>query len=312
MKSKKYIIAGLSALSFAAPAFAADTVIEITGASAFRAAALNAIKAKDEDSGAAFAFGHDKAATTPTASSVSIFKGTFNGITGTTIVRCSFNGSVEGIRALLHPGATYNALYIPETSLTVTATVGGAEQVGLAGTEQADAEIAFSDVSVASTPEAALASSLEPATPNVGVVVFTMATNEGWDTPITNVTTNQFKALFSNGTQPLRLFTGVATDTGNNKLVFATGRNDGSGTRTTYLAETGYGFTKTVKQYVVNTSASGNMTQIQLVPQGGGSVPANASTVWGQDVDGNGGYSSGSTLVTDLALTGNNVQVLDE
>ena len=40
---------------------------------------------------------------------------------------------------------------------------------------------------------------------------------------------------------------------------------------------------------------------------GGGNITqlvANASTVWGQNVDGNGGYSSGSTLRVDMGKTG--------
>jgi hypothetical protein len=145
-----------------------------------------------------------------------------------------------------------------------------------------------------------------------------MMTNDG--SPITNVTAQQFRALAAAGLQPLSMFTGNASDATN---VFLTGRNDGSGTRTTYLAETGAGITTLIKQYLVVDSTSTAIKAIQEVPAGGVNNPfhadmtayvngggnitqlaANASTVWGQNVDGNGGYSSGSTLRTDMGKTG--------
>jgi hypothetical protein len=144
--------------------------------------------------------------------------------------------------------------------------------------------------------------------------------------------------LAAAGYQPLSLFTGNASDETN---VFLTGRNDGSGTRTTYLAETGVGITTLIKQYVTVDSTSTALKAIQEVPAGGvndsdgitagiqlptGSAikayddgPSdsitqsanNASTVWGQNVAGNGGYSSGSTLRGDMGKTGASVRVFD-
>jgi hypothetical protein len=164
-----------------------------------------------------------------------------------------------------------------------------------------------------------------------------MLTNEG--STITNVTSQQWRALLAGGYQPLSMFTGNAAHVTN---VFATGRNDGSGTRTTYMAESGYGITSLVKQYLVVDSDAGAIQAMQLVPQGGTNdtdpgtlgiqLPAgsdikayvdggqtvaqssgNASTVWGQNVAGNGGYNSGSTLRSDMGLTGaSGVTVFDE
>jgi hypothetical protein len=122
--------------------------------------------------------------------------------------------------------------------------------------------------------------------------------------------------------------------------VFLTGRNDGSGTRTTYMAETGVGITTAIKQYVTVDSSSTALEAIQEVPATGtndtdlitagiqlpvGSdikayddsaesitqLAANASTIWGKDFNGNGGYSSGSTLRTDMGKTGTSVRVFD-
>lgn len=318
MKPTK-LIAGLSILALSGVAHA-DVTVNITGATAFRAAALKAIKSRYADSGQPFKFAHDQAAgnldaVAPNATRA-IFIGTFPGVSGTTTIRCCFTGSVEGIRAVAGiSDPTPPTYYQPSLldSVTAVAVTGGelASQ-GTTGAATAVSDIAFSDVSKSVTPYASVP--LQPATPAAGVVVFTMLTNEG--SPITNVTSQQFRALLGSGFQPLSLFTGVATDTTN---VFVTGRNDGSGTRTAYLAETGFGVSKVVKQYVTNVSTSTALTTIQLVPAGGVNVPAlpgqnvgNASNVWGQDVAGNGGYVSGTTLRNDMGKTGLAVTVLDE
>jgi hypothetical protein len=331
-------ITGLLALSLTTPAFA-DVTVDITGATAFRAAALDTIKARYVASGAAFQFAHDQASGAFNGATRAIFKGTFPGVTGVTTIRTSFNGSVEGIKALVDSPASDPTYYTDITGNLVTAAaVGGGEThtstVGFAKTTAgSQSEIAFSDVSKNSTPYAS--SSLQPSSATCGVVVFTMLTNEG--SSITNVTAQQFRALAAAGFQPLSLFTGNASDATN---VFLTGRNDGSGTRTTYMAETGVGITTEIKQYITVDSSSTALEAIQLVPAGGvndsdaitsgiqlptGSdikayvdggqtvtqLVANASTVWGQNTDGNGGYSSGSTLRTDMGKTGASVRVFD-
>ena len=323
-------IAGLSAFTFAATAYA-DVQVDVTGATAFRAATLASIKAQYAASGAAFKFAHDQATaggTTFNGSTRAIFIGTFPGVTGTTTIRCCFTGSVEGIRALVPVVDPLPPTYYQPSLLSgITAIVGGAELANQGTTSAATdpSEIAFSDVTKASTPYASY--SLQPALPAAGVVVFAMLTNEG--SSISNVTSQQFRALMTNGLQPLRLFTGNAADT---SFVFATGRNDGSGTRTTYLAETGFGVSNVVNQYVTVASTGTAIQAIQLVPQDGtndtdpgtagvqlpaGSDIANynvaphlitqlassASTVWSQNIDGNGGYNSGSTLRTDMGKT---------
>lgn len=310
-------IAGMSALTFATTAYA-DVTVNITGATAFRAASLLSIKAKYVASGQPFKFAHDQATvggTTFSGATRAIFIGSFPGVPGTTTIRCCFTGSVEGVRALVPvvdpvPPTYYQSALLAAT----TATVGGAEiaNQGNSGAASATSHIAFSDVSKAVTPYASLP--LQPSNPQAGVIVFTMLTNEG--SPVTNVTTQQFRALLNGGFLPLSMFTGNTADTSN---VFVTGRNDGSGTRSVYLAETGYGVATAVKQYVTNVSTSTALTTIQLVPAGGlnspalpGQSSANASTVWGQDIDGNGGYNSGSILRTDMGKTGAAVTVLDE
>jgi hypothetical protein len=336
-------ITGLLALSLATPAFA-DVTVDITGATAFRAAALDTIKARFAASNQPFQFSHDQAAGGFNGATRAIFKGTFQGATGpvpgVTTIRTSFNGSVEGIKALVDSPASDPTYYTDIAGNFVTAAaVGGGEThtstVGFAKTTAtSQSEIAFSDVSKNSTPFAS--ASLLPSDAKCGVVVFTMLTNEG--STITNVTSQQFRALAAAGVQPLSMFTGNASNTTN---VFLTGRNDGSGTRTTYMAETGAGITTAIKQYVVVDSTSTAIEAIQEVPVGGVNdsdgntagiqLPvgsdikayvdggqtitqdsANASTIWGKNFAGNGGYSSGSTLRTDMGKTGSSgVTVFD-
>lgn len=305
----------------------ADVTVNITGATAFRAATLASIKSRFVASGAAFKFAHDQTAGGLTGATRAIFIGTFPGVSGNTTVNCCFTGSVEGVRALI-PTVTDPlppTYYQPSLLAATTAVIGGAELASQGTTGAAGlggiSDIAFSDVTKSSTPYSAY--SLQPASPAAGVIVFTMVGSNGC--PISNITAQQFRALFTQGFQPLSLFTGDANDDPGAaspnvgaQYLFATGRNDGSGTRTAYLAETGYGITKLVNQYVTNQSSNATLTTIQLVPAGGVNVPAlpgqsasNASTVWGQNVDGNGGYNSGSMLRTDLAKTGASVNVLD-
>lgn len=307
MKSKALIF-GLSAAALIIPA-QADVTLEITGATAFRKAALLSIHSQYVASGQPFKFAHDKVAGdgSYSGSTYSLWIGTFPGVSGTTTIRCSFNGSVEGIRALVS-SPTHDPEYLQTSVLgSVTAIVGGAEQGATSSPrEKAQSEIAFSDVSVASTPFAA--NPLEPADSAAGVVVFTMLTNQG--SPVTNITSQQFRAMLTNGYQPLSIFTGNTADT---TRVYVTGRNDGSGTRTSYMAESGHGIATPVKQYTALVSSGEAISEIQLVPAGGvndsdpgtagvqpyaGQDAKNASSVWGQDVDGNGGYSSGSGLVS--------------
>jgi hypothetical protein len=149
----------------------------------------------------------------------------------------------------------------------------------------------------------------------VGIVAFAMITNEGAPANFENTTIQQCRALWANGIQPLSLFTGDPADT---KYVLATGRNDGSGTRSAYLTEWTYGAANLVNQFTaVNGGTSGNtITKLTLVPAdgiGSGAFSTNrtsdASTLWGNTNVGNGGYSSSSALRTLMGLTSANVTV---
>jgi len=300
MKIKTLVLTALVAA--AGSQFAsADQEINITGATAFRRAVMDAIAAT-------YAAGYNVASSN--ASNVDInaagkvtFEGTYGTLPNKTTIRCSWNGSVEGVRALLHPGATYNASYIP------SAGGSGVPQYSQAASTKYAADFAFSDVTRASTPETG---TLNPTDAGIGIVVFSLIANNS--STLTNITTNQFKDLFSQGYTRKFLLTGNNADTGR---VFAVGRNDGSGTRTTYAASTGLGVTSLLKQYQALASSGSTITQLQIVPEDGGSIngvlsPTSVSTIWLNTAVGNGGYNSGGDLIKDMVKTTASTTVLDE
>jgi len=323
----KSILTGALALGLASSAFA-QTDITITGATAFRQAAVlaiyNAYNSIGGGLGNNFNVAHDFPGNVTNqlsqlmASNKAIFRGTFPGISGETIIRTSFNGSVEGLRSIAFVGnGTNNASFFQHQTLNASITPDWDAGAGVQ--ESLRPKFSFSDVFQSSTPVTATLGWGNATNSRVGVVTFTMVANDGAPAGLTNVTQQQFKALLQTGVQPLRLFTGVTTDL---TKVLATGRNDGSGTRTTYLAEIGYGIANTVNQYIATTAGvtvNGTLTAVTLVPAGGNGTGAlatsggasNASTVWGSNTLGNGGYSSSSTLRTDMARTTTSVDVYD-
>ena len=298
------ILTGAFALATLVTAARADVTIYVTGSTAFRAGSVDGIIAKFQ-TGTGFKYAHDAAAGGTNGSTRSIFQGNFPGITGTTTIACNFTGSVEGVRAVATPSGANNATYLTTAALPAgAATVAGTEAAGVSSPVASQvAKFAFSDVLQSSTPVSS--PTLHPANPRVGVIIFTPMVSAGTSANFTNLSSQQYKALFSNGSQPLSLFTGVSTDT---TQVLASGRNDGSGTRTTALAESGLGITTLVNQFKSVTSTSANISVMKRIAAGDGTF---ASTVWGQDLDGNGGYQSGGTLRADFAKTTTSVTVFD-
>ena len=333
MKIKSLLGAAAAVLS-AGVAAQAQTYIEITGATAFRTAAVNAINNAFNSGGNAFTYGFANttsasAAASLTNGSMQIWKGTFPGIGGTTVVRTSWNGSVEGIRAVAVPNGTNNPLFLKESILTGNLTSGGGNATTVrfhsdpggsgavanaANYEQATSDLAFSDCAQSATPVSGLTLSGGP----VGVVVFTMIASRSWTVDKlvgdayanrmpTSVSAQQFRTMAQLGYSPMSFFTGNASDT---TRIYLTGRNDGSGTRTSYLSETGVGASTPITQYIAHDrSVSGSIPYIVKAAKGGAfnfqnvSTSSYASTVWGNDIDGNGGHVSGSDLRGDLSKT---------
>lgn len=245
MKLKTLLI-GASALGFAAAAQAQTTVINITGATAFRSAAHAAIMASFNQSGAlgtTWNYAHNNATAGKGGSAGrAIYKGIFPGITGTTVIRTSWTGSVEGVRALTKP------TLIPETYLTdsVANIAAPGENIGKSTAETSTVHaFAFADMAQASAPAAYALPKLSGGP--VGVIAFAPVINKDADASITNITINQFRRLVSNGTLPASMMTGNASSNG---TIYNVARNDGSGTRVIQLAEIGHGQANLIKGYL--------------------------------------------------------------
>jgi hypothetical protein len=130
----------------------------------------------------------------------------------------------------------------------------------------------------------------------VGVVGFTFFVHtNAFNAGITNVSTEQAKALLNLGNVPKSFFTGNSAD--RTSGVYLVGRNPDSGTRVTTLACMSYGISSLVKQYEVLST-----NQIFLF---------RSNTVNGISVGtGNNGYASGSTIAAAIAAplaTGTNL-----
>ncbi len=339
MKANKYI-AGFLAL-FAAQSASAQVTYEVTGATAFRRATIEAVRSVYTDAGVPWRVVQNKASFT--SSDFLTFEGVIDGVS--TTIRCSFNGSIEGLRALAEPGqagpgSNGDAWYFKTDQLPGSSSPTGETAVVAADVkdpaassavlERAQAEMAFSDTDVIISPYG----SPGPGDPilvggSPGAVVFTVCSSKG--SGITNVTFQQYNSLLANGFVPKSFFTGDPDDT---SLVFCTGRNDGSGTRSSYLAEMGFGVSNPVNQYLVlswtGSTINDTITAVQQVPAGGVNDPltpdlqawvnggntllqavGDRSIVWDQDVVGNGGAASGGALVNGLRQLGPSVRVFN-
>ena len=315
----KTILAGAMALGITSSAMAQTTEITITGATAFRQATMQAIYNAYASVGAlgtAFNVCHDFNGNNLSqliASNKAVFSGTFPGITGTTVIRTAFNGSTEGMNAI---AGNNNPTFLQTTALLNTGSIQGSTT---SPNQALRPKFSFSDVYQSTSPVDNIV--LNPVgTSAVGVVTFALIVNEGAPGKLTNVTIQQTRALWAQGNLPASLITGDPNDT---TIVLATGRNDGSGTRSAYLTEWTYGVANTVNQYVaINGGTSGNnILGLTLVPIGSNltntNVPFNtgrssdASTLWGNNSVGNGGYSSSSALRSLMGLASASVTVYD-
>jgi len=268
----------------------AGTNIYITGSTAFRGAVANAIVAlMGGDANVKIAqAGSAQTSASFTGSNDFIVGGTLNGVTGS-VVFCHFTGSTQGITDVAH---TNGLPFIPASALPASNGVANSAVSQTASGSHA-ADIAFSDVFQSAS------TSLTPSLTDtkVAVIPFVWVANRG-TTGISNVTAQQARAVLTAGYQAKSLFTGDATAADATSYVMHVGRDDGSGTRATMMAETKYGIFNAVKQMKVTTSGTAGttatVTSAQLWPIDG------TSTL---NLAGNGGYSSGSFIKAIMGAT---------
>jgi hypothetical protein len=283
----KTLLLGATALGLGLSAQAQTTTVDIAGATAFRAAAHAAIVASFSTLDG---YAHDSTAGNGAKANRATYKGTFPGITGKTVIRVNWTGSVEGVRSIASSKAT------PDTFLTEAAITSAGENAGKTSPTVSGktAVMAFSDVAQSNTPYKA------PALKGgaVGVIAFAPVINKGADAAITNITANQLRRIVTNGTIPAYMLTGNSSSAG---TIYLMGRNDGSGTRVAFLSEIGHGAANAVKQYVVNATTSNSTLSTPILAP----ITANAtlypkyktSTDFTKKVvAGNGGYESGSAI----------------
>jgi len=246
MKLKSTLLFAACVLTIGSATAQTTRVFDITGATAFRASANNAIISILGGAGTTeYAFiGTSGVAGTNRA----IFKGTMAAFPGDTIiVRAHWSGSTQGIKDVADQAAI-QFLATDNTLSTAGVNLGqGAAPAPIYTT--AVAQWSFSDVD-----------KLLSERPNhpfnggpVGVVPFMFLAGEGAPAALNNMTDQLHAALWSTGQLPIATFTG---DTADATTVLATGRNNGSGTRATILAETQYGAFSSVIQYNATTAGT--------------------------------------------------------
>jgi hypothetical protein len=238
MKLTSSLVCGALALTIC-NSYAATRVFDITGATAFRASANNAIISILGGAGTTeYAFtGTSGIAGTNRA----IFKGTMTAFPGDEIiVRASWSGSTQGIKDVADQAAIQ---FLDETNpMSTTGTNLGVGAAPAPIYTTAVAQWSFSDVDKLLSERPNHAFNGGP----VGVVPFMFLAGEGAPAGLNNMTDQLHDQLWGAGQLPIAFFTG---DTSDETFVLATGRNNGSGTRATILAETKYGAFTNVVQY---------------------------------------------------------------
>jgi hypothetical protein len=292
MKAPKIFFAGLLALATAGAN--AQTVVHITGSTAFRAAVHEAIT-NILQTGFTYAY----SGTSFTGASQAIFEGKAytNGIQ--VIIKTSWSGSLAGIETVSQAVA----------DATVNTFLTNTTQMSTAGTPSAPAvydpplipEVCMSDgfqyTSQYPTPVLQAQS--------VGVVTFKFLKSAGAPTDITNMTPLLAQALWENGSLPQSMFSSNPDDT---NIIYAIGRDPDSGTRKTAFLETGVqSFVAELTPAIVLQYAPSNSTglvnkanQGSVTTQG----PWPAETVDNiQFENGDAGYSSGGDLAYAMRAT---------
>jgi len=311
MNIRNILKGGIALVAMTTFAQAANVTNYFTGSTAFRYTVITALKALYEtgnSSGRSYSYVHNGAAGQATNATQVVFSGNFPGNnSATTTIYLSWGGSISGMKNVKNASnVAFLSLAGGQALPTPVTATGGAENAlntTAPTTVNHSAEFAFSDALQTSAPVAQ--QGLLPASAaEVGVVIFVPVVNKG-TVGIANTTTQQFKNLFSAGSLPRQLWTGNSANTDS---VYAVGRDDGSGTRAIYLAETGLGFTKTLNQYCATTYSGNTITKIQLVPKAseaafGNSANFKASTLWGNNQAGNGGYATGDAINADFGKT---------
>jgi len=300
MNTQKKLTVGLAAALLGSGVALADADFVITGATAFRSAANEAIiTALDADqSHVEVAYIGNQGFGSSDRTLIKIANANADDASldvngdGFVTVKTSWSGSTGGIESVA--SATPVQVLVDGTATSLF-TSGGTEATTPSYTTQV-ARFTFSDVTQASstTPSP----TLEFEAGGVGVIPFAFVATEGSSAAgITSMTPQAFRALYGgNGTLPLSYFSGDPADDG--ITVYGIGRNNSSGTRATMLAETGFGVFNSVTQWDFWISTVSGELEVDASNQG---RPQDVSTFG--VFSGTTGYSSSSYVRTLLGGT---------
>jgi hypothetical protein len=272
---KSLFLVGVATVSLSSAAHA-QTELRLTGSTAFRSATHAAITKI-----LAPGYRATHVGSTLGSAGQATFSGTLLGTTEEVVIKTSWSGSVGGVHTV---SQNIDVNFIPVSALPASGTTTGAAP----GAEAGKPDVAMTDNFQAATPFPSPVLVDKP----VGVVPFKWVASKGAPAGLSNINPQLAQAVFGAGSAALSLFTGLAADEG--MKVFATGRDPDSGTRLTTFAEAGVGVNAEVVQYQPSIS-SGAVTAHVPWPE----TVVNGITFR----TGNGGYSSGGSLVTTMQAT---------
>jgi len=316
---KSFIALAAIAMVSTTAAQATTQVVHLSGSTAFRAAAYNAI-ARALTSPSATYIGSSLASANDAA-----IQGTLGGVTYQ--VECHWSGSLTGIVALTAPATNkYNfEKYVSGTSAPVTVggqsnfyspygllpSVGGGAPIASSGSptgsniDNANSDAGFSDAFQATATEVTPIAASTPALNDtlVGVLPFAFlkgsANTADVDYPawqrLTDITANNAATLYAAGGLSFQLLDGNVADVG--VTAIAVGRDEDSGTRVAAFAESGFGVGNTPNQFEIATSggkANGpDATIVALNLQTNSTFPTIS-----------GGYASGGNVADAISTSG--------
>ncbi len=300
MKLFKIAALALVALGSAEVA-SAQTKIYITGSTAYRSSTHTAImKLLGSTNGTSLPAGSSYGYTGGSLSgaNAAIFKGVYNSANVT--IKVSWSGSAGGVQTVAATNNNFTVGFLTDNQTTSQTGTSGLADPRATTAPVRDAQVpqvAFSDCYQSSTPFLGNFNGVAYSTlidTIVGVIPFEWVKSKGAAAGITNMTPLLAQAQWvGTGTLPLAMYTGNATDQGT--LVYATGRDSDSGTRTIALAESGIGVFTAIQQYNTGNETGGNAVLYPVQTVNGIVSPL-----------GEGGENSGGTLAgnTRMGKTG--------
>ncbi len=264
----------LAAAAMSVVAAQATVEITITGATAFRGDAYNAIRAMFD--------GGVPASQNPAHSASGQNKVTFSGLmtplfgAETVIVRTSYSGSADGVKAV-DGTETRNFLFSSTAGAPLTTNM--------------ICDFAFSDVFQSSTDfqtQALEEAEVVPGKSGIAVIPFVWTKGNSCSSKVTNITGQVARAMTGIGFVPLFMLTGDPADLVSTEIVNLVGRDNGSGTRICTLAEISLGILPNIAQ---RRAIAGNWTD-DATGLSSGSIVATNLNGTATSLDGPGGAVS--------------------